>query len=489
MVVAFCLVAAFRVFLFSAAFPFFNNVDEPSHLDLVLKYSHGQIPRKLEPFSLETLRYITLYASPEYLGSPQQYPNGVFPPPLWTSPEQAKATLAKLRQDPALINAESSQAPLYYAVAALWLLAGRLFGVAGDYLLYWIRFLNVFLAAALVWIGYAAARQTFPAERFVRLGVPALLAILPQDVYYSIQNDVLSPICFGLAFIGLVQWLRADKPGARLSVLTGLALAAVCLVKVSNLPLLAVAAVAIVVRAWSQARRGELRYTWTSLALLLLCAGLPMACWVSWNLHNFGDLTASAAKIQLLGWTYKPLGEWLHHPIFTPGGLSYFWSELMARFWRGEFVWGLKPLASPVGDAFYWTSSLVLAGAAAISQSPRFASRNGIERPILILAFYSFFASVGYLALLSLAFDFGRCWYPSRNLPYFTSGRLLLGALVPFLLLYLHGLNWATKQLRWERLRWWLLAGMAVLIAGPQIAVDQVAFSSAYNWFHLSGSG
>jgi hypothetical protein len=61
--------------------------------------------------------------------------------------------------------------------------------------------------------------------------------------------------------------------------------------------------------------------------------------------------------------------------------------------------------------------------------------------------------------------------------------------LIPFLIVYLHGLNWATKRLDCVWLRWWLLVGMMVLIAGSQVAVDQKVFSSAYNWFHLAGSG
>ena len=49
-----CLVACVRVFVYSAAFPFFNNVDEQAHLDLVCKYSHGQVPRQLEGFGRES---------------------------------------------------------------------------------------------------------------------------------------------------------------------------------------------------------------------------------------------------------------------------------------------------------------------------------------------------------------------------------------------------------------------------------------------------
>jgi hypothetical protein len=37
-------VAGLRVFIYAAAFPFFCNVDESAHFDLVLKYSRGQLP-------------------------------------------------------------------------------------------------------------------------------------------------------------------------------------------------------------------------------------------------------------------------------------------------------------------------------------------------------------------------------------------------------------------------------------------------------------
>jgi hypothetical protein len=39
------LLAAVHVFIFSAAFPFFNNVDEQIHFDLTVKYSQTHVPR------------------------------------------------------------------------------------------------------------------------------------------------------------------------------------------------------------------------------------------------------------------------------------------------------------------------------------------------------------------------------------------------------------------------------------------------------------
>jgi hypothetical protein len=479
-VLALCCLAAIRVFVYSAAFPFFNNVDESPHFDLVVKYSHGLVPRKMGTVSIEASNYVRLYGSLEYYVKPEQLP---FKSPV--SASDRTRDVALWGADPQSLNHESSQAPLYYAAAALWMRFGELLGVAGAALLYWIRFLNVFLAAALVWLGFAASSLIFPEDRFVHLGVPVLLTALPQDIFYSIQNDVLSPLCFGVAFIGLVRWSRTDVPSAKLGLCTGLSLAAAYLTKVSNLPLVAVAAVALLIQAWRLSRSGKLRASTPAFTLLLVSAGLPIICLSAWNLYHFGDLTGSRPKIKLLGWTQRPIRQWLTHPILTLHGVSYFWSELMASFWRGEFVWGMKRLSFPAADAFYWISSIILLGAAIVGLMPRFSSASKPQRNALWLAISSFVASVAYLALLSIVFDYGGCIYPSRAFPYFTSGRLLAGTLIPFFLVYLYGLKWLAQQVKGQGWLWWILAGMILLMAGSQIAVDRVAFASQWNWFHI----
>ena len=90
-----CVLAAVRAFVFSTAFPFFNDVDEPGHFDLVLRYSHGQIPRGMENYSAESSVYLALYSSCAYLGTAAMFPGGQFPPPPWTVPvETARHQLA-----------------------------------------------------------------------------------------------------------------------------------------------------------------------------------------------------------------------------------------------------------------------------------------------------------------------------------------------------------------------------------------------------------
>src|SRR5690348_9153813 len=86
LILLFCGIAAVRVFLFSVAFPFFNNVDEQAHVDLVIKYARGQVPRDLGHYSSESAVYFSLYGSPEYFTAPQQFNTGTFPPPNWTFP-------------------------------------------------------------------------------------------------------------------------------------------------------------------------------------------------------------------------------------------------------------------------------------------------------------------------------------------------------------------------------------------------------------------
>src|SRR2546422_10865758 len=83
LVLLLCIAAALRVFIFSAAFPFFSNIDEDLHFDLITQYSHVQVPRSFDRLKEETLNWIVPYASPEFLSSPEQFPGAIFPAPLW----------------------------------------------------------------------------------------------------------------------------------------------------------------------------------------------------------------------------------------------------------------------------------------------------------------------------------------------------------------------------------------------------------------------
>jgi predicted membrane protein DUF2142 len=488
-----CVVAAFRVFIFSAAFPFFSNIDEDLHFDLVTQYSHAQIPRSFDRLKEETLNWIVPYASPEFLFPPEHFPDGKFPPPLWKEPwSKVEPEIAATRGAwSSEVNFQSSQPPVYYALATVWWWIGKHFGLIGIESLYWIRFLNVALMAIVVCLGYVASRIIAPERLDFRIGVPLLLAFIPQNVFYAMNNDVLSPLCFGALFLCFLQWLRTNAPSFSLGALTGVAVAATCLTKLSNLPLIVIAVAVILARLVTIIRRTP-RAGLIAIAALLLCAAVPVGTWMLWTKFRFGDLTGSAAKIALLGWTRKPFGEWLLHPIFTPRGVWTFSSDLIASFWRGEVNWHGQPLRWRGSDGFYAASSLLFL-AAAIAGLRKHAGLSAFQREAIGTAILIFLGGVAFLSLLSIQFDFGNCINPSRAHPYFTSGRLLSGAIIPFALSYVYGISCLcrlatarSRQIHWiDTASPLVVLGVIVVFSqASEILITHPVFASRHNWFH-----
>jgi hypothetical protein len=488
-----CVAAAVRVLIFSAAFPFFSNIDEDLHFDLITQYSHGQVPRGFDRLKEETLNWIVPYASPEFLFPPEHFSGAKFPAPLWKeSWSKAQPEIAATRAAwSSEINFESSQPPLYYALAGLWWWIGKQIGLIGIQSLYSIRFLNAAVMAIVVWLGYVTARTIGPERLDLRLGVPLLLAFIPQNVFYAMNNDVLSPLCFGVLFLCVLRWLRTDAPSLLLGAVTGAAIASMYLTKLSNLPLIVIAVVVIFAKLGVIVRRSP-HAGLIALLALLLCAALPIGSWMVWLKLQFGDVTGSTAKIAFLDWTRKPVVEWWQHPIFSPQGLWVFWSDLIATFWRGEVEWHGGRFDWQIADRLYAVSSLVFIAAAVLGLTKRFAP-SVFQRQAIAVAILAVAAGVAFLGLLSIQFDFGSCVNPSRSHPYFTSGRLLSGAIIPFALSYVYGISClcrlATSRFRQTR---WLYTASPLVVLGAIIVFSQASeifithpvFASEHNWFH-----
>lgn len=493
-----CLAAAIHVFIFCAAFPVFNQVDEGCHFDLVVRYSHAQLPRHLPRMCEEASLYLLTYSSPEYMGLAQNFPGGHFPVSSWTQTftnqsalretvfAQAETKWETIKKMPVWTNYQASQPPLYYTLAGIWWRVGQWLGFTGLWLVYWLRFLNVVFVSALVWIGYYAAREVFPEQKIFTLGVPSLIAFAPVQAFYSIQNDVLSPVCFGIVFICLARLWKTEVLGKTLGVVTGLSLAATYLVKLTNTPLLAVSGVVIVLKIFQFAKSGTLRSSLPALVLLFFCATLPMAAWTAWEKIAFGDFSGSAEKLRFITWTIKPFREWWHHPIFTPQGLWIFISELAYSFWQGgEIRWHANQMDLPAVDTVYVILTLAFLIFAVLNLTLRKDSMNDFQRCTMWFCLCCVIAGSLFLAYLSIIYDFGICMDPSLEHPYLAEGRLILGSMIPCLLLYLMGLNYLLSAAKkpWPKAA--ALAAIITFMLVSEVVTDWTVFSSQYNWYHL----
>jgi hypothetical protein len=500
-----CVLAAIHVFIFSAGFPFFNNVDEGMHFDLVLKYAHGEMPGQIELISTNAGIYLGLMSSHEFYERADQFPGGQYPAPLWTIPAETMRPLWAARSEiwQTEYNYEVSQAPLYYAAGALGWHVGSWLGLPGGHLVYWLRFLNIILISGLVWLAYATARLLFPANvlaettsalsrshaltpshSFLRLGTPAILAFMPQSAFYSIGNDMMSAVCFGITFYFLIQWLRAGNPSAGLGIALGLAFAATYLSKTTNLPLLAITTGAVLFKSWQDIRRGKSRETARALGAFLCCAELPVIAWIAWCKAHFGDITGSAVKTHFLGWTIKPFAQWWHHPIFSPQGLWTYLSGQMGTFWQGEIWWQGPPLYLPGTNDIYTLLSLLLLAAALPSLVSRSSNAAPVQYRALQLALACFIAELGFFGLMSIVYDFHKFHNPSREHPYFVAGRMMLGALIPFLLVFTYGLDRLLSRFG-TTIKFVTLIAMVTSMLTLEITTDHPVFASPYNWFHL----
>ena len=483
-----CVLAGLRVFVFAAAFPFFNNVDEQAHFDFVYKYAHGRIPRKLENFSTGSSRLIVLYGSPEYLYEPNQFPYGMIPPPVWSLPDTPGYRILEEKSVSSrsnMLNYETTQPPVYYAIAAIWYKLGKVLGVGGGQELYWLRFLNVFVYVLLLWVSFAYIKKLFPANTLLRFGVPLMLVAFPQDVMYTINNDILSPLFFTVGFFGLMGICLSESKSYKFYLITGLMIACSFLTKVSNVAILGLFGVILLLRIKKVAKLKKLRMKLPKIALTFSVTIIPIALWLGRNYFILGDITGSSEVIKMAGWTVKPFGEIWEHPIFSLAGMITFWNGLMATFWRGELIWYKTALASQAFDLFYSVSSFLFILAAAIGLIWHRQRRPSEERFVYSMILLVAGMSILFLVGISISYDFNDCWYPSHDYPYLTSGRLISGILVPFLILYLNGLSYVLSKFRLSRYWKVVVLIIAVLITVSEVILSYPVFKSQYNWFHL----
>jgi len=462
-----CLAAAIRVFAFGAAFPFFNNVDERAHFDMVLKYSRGHLPAAPLEYgdpvaaeiiaNSETGEFMDIHfdKSPDILAQAVVILTNRYNPETWVW-------------------------PAYYFLAGLWCRLGESLAIKGTELLYWIRFLDVPLMSVFVWLTWLFSRRFFRDNFQERIAIPLLAAFFPQDIFYAITSDVLSPVVFAAAFFMLLEIGLSEKSW-KYHLFAGLLVAATFLAKASNIAIMLLAALIILIKIIRASRQKQIKQYLPALFVFAFAAIVPISIWLGRNYILFGDAVGAAASIKLRTWTIKPLNEILNHPIFTPSGFIYFICELTKTFWRGEFVWRNRLIASAFMDWFYVISSGVFLFALILGK----AGSDRSCRTALAGSLFVVIVSIAFLAFMSMRYDFGTCAYPSVDKPYFTSGRLIAGVILPFLFLYVEGLHRILSKLRCASALLFVVGIIVAVITISEIILSWSVFACSYNWFHL----
>lgn len=445
--------AAARILFFTVAFPLFNNVDEKLHFMTIQMYAQARLPDKdLPHISREFVRDFLPYWSPEYDHS-QNFILKNIPVPLnQLSPADQQKALDggyfkwKLSTVPQRLNFEAQGAPLYYMVGGVWYDIGQMLGLRDWRLAYWLRMINPFAYALLVWLSYRYVSTIFPDRPFLQLTVPALIAVFPQDVFFGMNRDVLPPVMWAASLLLMANGITPENKQGRSLILASLLVGLTFLLEVSNCVLYAALAATI----WTWFRRSPARSP-VKLGVAGACAaaaGIPPFLWMLRNYLVIGDLTGSKAKMRNFGWTVKPVSEMLHHPIFSWHGLAFFVVKLTRSIWHGDYDWHAVQMRSPVMDWFYVVSTLILILVAIVQVWKNWNTHSDLQRWTALQSLALVFGSVFFLLVVSMLFDYHNHGYPSRLRPFFVSGRIISGALLPFALIYAAGLEWITTLVR-----------------------------------------
>jgi hypothetical protein len=489
-VVALCCFASIRILTFAAAFPLFNNVDEQDHYEMVYRFAHGYMPEKELPLiDPKMARVFTLYGTHEYFIPAATLRSVRMDIPIAELPGQMKEVQYQRYYDhwTKQRDIEAQSPPVYYMVAGVWLRIGEVLGLKDFTLAYWVRFMNAVVYAMFVWISFLFMKEVLPGNEFLRVAVPMFLAFFPQDIFYGMNRDILSPLLSALVLLLLFQGLKQNNV-LDYGLIAGAFLVGISfLTEVSNFVLFAVLAMVLYILGAKADGRDERARKFTVMVGAAIAGLLPPLLWMFRNRLILGDFTGSKAKTSHLGWTVKPWLEMWHHPIFSLSGMNRFLGDLIPVFWRGEYYWWGNPLKWQIADRFYVISSYVFIAVFAMYLLRNTEKMDRLERLSAYVSLYLVVASVLFLAAISLPYDFHQCFYPSRAYPYFVSGRIVNGSLLPFALIYLIGFEYLWQPIRKYVHPIFPLLAICVFIVCVEISIRATVFHSNFNFFSLRG--
>ncbi len=425
----------------------------------------------------------------------------------WSLPVQEPGVETPWRQ-------EGSQAPLYYALAAVatsWIdtadmetvrhlnphvdpgatpdgninlvvhnPAQEAFPWRGTVLaVHLIRLLSVGMGVATVYLTYRLAHELFPGRPALALGAAAINAFTPMFVFISgaVNNDNLVMLLCSLALLLMVKMTqpRVQYPKPKSLVIghlsLGFVLGLAALTKEGALGLFPLAVLAVTVCTWrhyhgtSLSRRLGLVIGHLSLVILTALAVAGWWYWRNWRLY--GDFLGWNAFIEILG------------QRDVPADLAQLWRErysFLAGYW-GNF--GGLNVPMPAWTYAVLNGVLVVAGLGLVMALFRAFSRAPQVRAFRfrVPGFWSFV--ICHLPLLIVllwpaAVVYG--WIRWARITWSSQGRLVFSAISAWSLLLALGLaGWLPR--RWGR---WAVAALALFLLGLAMVAPFAWIAPAY---------
>ena len=346
-------------------------------------------------------------------------------------------------------------------------------------MLIWIRLLNVILILLLVLLTHRIASIVFTNLEYAPITAALIVALLPQDAFYSIQSDVLSPVCFGACIYYLLRFVTLHQ-NAYNGALSGVFLGATALCKNGNLILYPALVVVLLAYYIYKRSRHASNLNGRALIYFMISSTCIIGLWVMRNKFYFGDWTATEEKASILGWKIKPLNDWMPHPLFSLQGIEAWSIELFASFWRGEFTWHRERITTAWLDQFYWLCTVFATIGFFVVLIIKSITKK-IELSHLVL-FMSWASLLLFITLLSMRYDFSECYYPSNEHPYFNSGRLISAGIIPFSLMLVGVLNWIIPVKIAQKFVLVLIFSVLSYISWQEFQLSRAAMASQYSF-------
>ena len=306
--------------------------------------------------------------------------------------------------------------PLYYVVMTpLYWASDGLSPVAQHYLL---RLAAIPFGMLTVAFAYGMSRVLFPADAFLAVTVPAVVAFQPQISYEAamVNNDIVSIALYSAILFLMILGIR-DRFPYRVCLLLGTSLGLGLLTKSNSLSAIPLIALAVLLSVgWRQVRAWLVRGS-----LILLPAAVLAAPWYLFLYRTYGNLDGLDQIAALQSYWNKPAGTFF--------GMLLSWDFIVMRFketW-GEFGWRRIHLTStlnwiialPMLVAFAGLIRyLIVAGVARLTDrdepSPRLERWQWLGVGMLVLT-----CIVAYLAIIQFGTRFAltqaRYFFPVVN--------------------------------------------------------------------------